>query len=77
MENKLVEGWFDPRFPTIQGCIRRGVDVEALRAFIYAQVDRLLALFTVPLLWTLTVTANLPHPLLLTTIHTHTHTGRV
>lgn len=37
VENKLVEGWFDPRFPTVQGCIRRGVNVEALKNFIISQ----------------------------------------
>mmetsp|Transcript_4746 Transcript_4746/g.4905 ORF Transcript_4746/g.4905 Transcript_4746/m.4905 type:complete len:635 (+) Transcript_4746:1-1905(+) len=37
VEQKLVEGWFDPRFPTIQGCVRRGVNVEALKSFIIGQ----------------------------------------
>lgn len=37
VEQKLVEGWFDPRFPTIQGCIRRGMNVEALKNFIIGQ----------------------------------------
>ena len=37
VENKKVEGWFDPRFPTIQGCIRRGIDIAALKNFIIKQ----------------------------------------
>ena len=37
VENKIVEGWFDPRFPTIQGTIRRGVDVDALKSFVVSQ----------------------------------------
>ena len=33
----LVEGWNDPRFPTLQGIMRRGLTVEAVRIFTLAQ----------------------------------------
>ena len=32
-----VESWFDPRFPTIQGILRRGCTVEALKMFMLQQ----------------------------------------
>jgi glutamyl-tRNA synthetase len=33
VEQKLVEGWDDPRMPTIEGVIRRGILPEAIRRF--------------------------------------------
>lgn len=37
VDEGIVEGWFDPRFPTVQGMMRRGLTVPALRAFILEQ----------------------------------------
>lgn len=37
VQNGLVEGWDDPRFPTVQGIVRRGLKIEALIQFILEQ----------------------------------------
>jgi glutamyl-tRNA synthetase len=37
VEQGLVTGWDDARFPTVRGVVRRGIDIAALRAFMYAQ----------------------------------------
>ncbi|KAL0213029.1 hypothetical protein RCL1_006655 [Eukaryota sp. TZLM3-RCL] len=37
VDSGAVEGWNDPRFPTVQGIMRRGLTVEALASFIAAQ----------------------------------------
>jgi len=34
---KIVDGWDDPRFPTVRGLLRRGLTVEGLRAFVEIQ----------------------------------------
>lgn len=37
VENKHVTGWDDARFPTVRGVVRRGINIAALRAFMYSQ----------------------------------------
>ncbi|CAD6232006.1 unnamed protein product [Miscanthus lutarioriparius] len=39
VQNKKVDGWTDPRFPTIQGMVRRGLKIEALTQFILEQLE--------------------------------------
>ena len=37
VENGKVNGWFDPRMPTVQGIVNRGMTVEALKDFVMTQ----------------------------------------
>jgi glutamyl-tRNA synthetase len=37
VENGYVTGWDDPRFPTVRGVVNLGLNIAALRKFMYAQ----------------------------------------
>ncbi|OAF71857.1 hypothetical protein A3Q56_00355 [Intoshia linei] len=37
VESKYVNGWDDPRFPTVRGMFRRGMTLEGLKEFVIAQ----------------------------------------
>lgn len=37
VDTNKVDGWNDPRFPTVQGMLRRGLTLEALKEYILSQ----------------------------------------
>lgn len=37
VDNGYVTGWDDARFPTVRGVVRRGINIMALRGFMYSQ----------------------------------------
>ncbi|MBA0571133.1 hypothetical protein Golob_004724 [Gossypium lobatum] len=54
VQNGKVDGWDDPRFPTVQGIVRRGLKIEALIQFILEQgASKNLNLMEWDKLWTL------------------------
>lgn len=54
VQNKVVDDWTDPRFPTIQGMVRHGMKIEALTQFILEQgASKILNLMEWDKLWTI------------------------
>ncbi|KAK0577204.1 hypothetical protein LWI29_029566 [Acer saccharum] len=54
VQNGKADGWDDPRFPTVQGIVRRGLKVEALIQFILEQgASKNLNLMEWDKLWTI------------------------
>jgi glutamyl-tRNA synthetase len=54
VQNGKVEGWDDPRFPTVQGIVRRGLQIKALIDFIVEQgASKNLNLMEWDKLWTM------------------------
>jgi len=54
VDKKYCDGWNDPRFPTVQGLLRRGLTKEALRGFILSiGASKSLNLMDMEKLWAL------------------------
>lgn len=54
VDNKVVEGWNSPAFPTFQGILRRGLEIPVLKTFIMAQgASKALTLMDINKLWAL------------------------
>ncbi|GAB4847776.1 hypothetical protein Ancab_026839 [Ancistrocladus abbreviatus] len=54
VQNGKVDGWDDPRFPTVQGIVRRGLKIDALIQFILEQgASKNLNLMEWDKLWTI------------------------
>ncbi|KAE8717895.1 Phytochrome A [Hibiscus syriacus] len=54
VQNGKVDGWDDPRFPTVQGIVRRGLKIDALIQFIVEQgASKNLNLMEWDKLWTI------------------------
>ncbi|XP_058197788.1 glutamate--tRNA ligase, cytoplasmic-like [Rhododendron vialii] len=54
VDHGTVEGWDDPRFPTVQGIVRRGLTIEALIKFVvYQGASKNLNLMEWDKLWTI------------------------
>lgn len=54
VDEGFADSWADPRFPTIQGLLRRGLTVEALKRFLLSQLgSRTVVTLDIDKLWTI------------------------
>jgi glutamyl/glutaminyl-tRNA synthetase len=52
VDNGKVTGWNDPRMPTIQGVLRRGLTLDALKEFVLSQgASKAITLMEMDKLW--------------------------